>query len=143
MMTMSSDNLHALCSNLSKEINYMPWCYITRIKSLQRFVKRLQEKGHFEIGSNFNYSSIDEDDFLNFTHDPSHRLSDGEHPRPVFASFSSKKLLDCLEFMSLERSGSSFPINRKPTSSSRGAKGSTSSTRSSIDVSIASEEEAF
>ena len=114
-MTLSSDNLYALCSRLSKEINYVPWCDIERIRSLQRFVKYLQEKGCFEIGSNFDYSSIDEDDFLNFTCDPSNRLSDGKDPRPTFLPSSSRELLHFLESMCLEQDDPSLVTNGEPT----------------------------
>ena len=91
-------------------------CSILTIKSLQHFVKHLQENALFEIGSNFEYSSIDEDDYHNFTCNPSNWLSDGRDPRPTFSPSSSIKLLQFVESMCLQQDDSSLEINEEPTS---------------------------
>ena len=87
---------------------------IIGIKRLQHFLKHVQEKENYEIGANLDYSSIDEDDYLNFTHDPFNCLKDGEDPRPVFSSSTPGKLLDYLESIGIEFKHSSLSFNGGP-----------------------------
>ena len=114
---------------------------VWHIRILQLFLKHLQEKGCCEIGSNFDYSSIDEDDLFHFTENSYDWISNEVDIRPVFTSSPSRKLLDYLESISLERSDSSLPFNRKLTSSSCDTKLSTSLAHDYVDVSITSKEE--
>ena len=86
---------------------------------------------------------FEENDFVDFAE---HHLWDRSRkidPMPVFTSSPSKKMLDSLESISLERGDSSIPFNGKPTSSSIGTKRSISSAHDSIGVSITSGEETF
>ena len=68
IMTLSSKDLRTLHSHLDKKSNgILPMRNITRIKHLQRFLKNLQQRGNCEMGIDFDYYSIDEDDYLSFT----------------------------------------------------------------------------
>ena len=120
----------------------MSFCSILSINKLQFSLKNLQEKENYEIGKNVDYSSIDENDFADFTDyhfwDQSYKID----PRPIFTPSPSKKFIDYLESISLERGDSFFPF-KGGNSSSCVTKGSTSSVRGSIDASVASEEETF
>ena len=97
LLTLSSDNVCTLCSRLSMETNCVSWHNIADIECLQCVLKLHLEKGYCEIGANFDYSSIDEDYFRNFTHNPFNYLRDGKDHRPIFTSSPSRKLLDYLE----------------------------------------------
>ena len=66
LITLSHDNIRILDSSLSRKKNNGSSCSITSNKKLQLFFKYLQEKGIYEIGTSFDYSSIDEDDFHDF-----------------------------------------------------------------------------
>ena len=113
---------------------------IKSIKSIQFFLKHLQQRAHYEIGANFDYSSIDEDDFLNFTHDPSNWLINGLYPRPFSTSSTPRKLLDSLESIEIEFEHSSLPFNGESTPSLCVIKGCNSSAFDSINVYIACKE---
>ena len=72
LIILSSEDLRTIYAYLDKKTNFiLPMSNITGIKHLQRFFNHLQQIGHYEIGIGFDCSSIDENDFLNFTCDPS------------------------------------------------------------------------
>ena len=71
LLTLSYGNLRTIYSNLNRKTNIISIVNITRIRGLHFFLKHLQEKGCYESGANFYYSSIDEDDYREFTCDPS------------------------------------------------------------------------
>ena len=66
IITLSHDNLQSLYDNLKKKINSISFCSILSINKVQFFLKNLQEKVKYEIGANFDYSSIDENNFIGF-----------------------------------------------------------------------------
>ena len=141
LITTSCENLRTLYSNLSRKTNNISFCSILKIKKLRFFLKHFQEKGNYEIGANFDYSSIDDNGCFDFM---DHHFWDSNNetdPRPVSTFFPSRKLLDSLESKCLDYEGSSLPFNGEPASSSCDIKGCTSSASESINVSFTSREE--
>ena len=118
-------------------------CSILIINKLHFSLNHLQGKKNYEIGANFDCSSIDENDFFDFTCHHFWDLSRKIDPRPVFTCSPTRKFLDSSESISFECGDSSLPFNGDPISSSCGIKGSTSLASNYIDVSVTSEEETF
>ena len=54
----------------------------------------MQQKGNYGIGTNLDYSSIDEEDYHNSKHHSSNDLSSRSVSRPVFISSTPMNLLD-------------------------------------------------
>ena len=97
LITLCAENLRTFHSHLSRKTKSILWCSIMSIKRLQLFLKHLQQRGHYEIGTKFDYSSIDDNYFFNFLDHLSNDLRSGMDPRPVFISSTPVKLLDSLE----------------------------------------------
>ena len=127
LITISSDNRRTLHSNLIKKKNSISFFSLMSIKSLQFELKNLQQRGLYEIGANFDYSSMDEDNFLNFTRDPSNWLSNGSDARPILTALPSRKFLDSLKLIGIAFEISSLPFNGESTPYLFVIKGSTSS----------------
>ena len=134
-ITLSSDNLRTLYSHFNSKTNIISFCIIMGIKRLQLFLKHLQQRGHYEIGTNFDYSSIDENDLFKFSDYPSSNLSNKTDPRPVLTSYAPRKLLDSLESATIMFEDSYLLSNGDSTSSSPIIKGHTSSSSGSINFS--------
>ena len=84
------------------------------IKKLQFLLRHLQEKENYDIGVDFDCSSIDENYFFDFIDHHFWDLSRKIDARPVFTSFPSRKLLDSLESICLEYEHSSNPSMESP-----------------------------
>ena len=106
------------------------------IKILHFLLKHFQQRGLYEIGVNFDYYPIDENDLFNFLDHYPNVLSSEMDPRPVFTFPTSRKLLDSLESIGIEFEHSCLPFNEEPTYSSCVIRESTSFAPDSISASI-------
>ena len=86
VVLLSREEFRSTKSQTGKQAANLPSCLANGIKSLQFCLKHLQEKGSHSIDGNFNYSSIDQSDFMNFSCDPAtiSQMSSGAQidPRP-------------------------------------------------------------
>ena len=142
LISLYQDNLQALYENLKRKKNSISLWSILSIKKLQFFLKHLQEKEIYDIRPKFDYSSIDENDLVDFIDYHFWDWSRKIDTRHVLTSYPSRKLMCSLESIHLKWDDS-LPLNKKPASSVCGTKGSTSLESDSIDASIKSEEENF
>ena len=94
LIILSAEDLRKLYAQLDRKINNISRRNVTGIKKIQFFLKHLQQRGDYEIGPNFNYSSINENDFHNFKCHPFNDLSCGIDSRHIFLSSTPRKLLD-------------------------------------------------
>ena len=78
-----------ICSNVSRRLS-------SNVRSLQFYLKNLQEKGFFSFERDFNFSSINRSELRNFWMDPHDlsKISKGEDTRPIPPPEFSAKVFD-------------------------------------------------
>ena len=67
---LSQEELQSIKVQAHKKATKLTSYLANTIKSLKFYLKHLQEKGSHLIDGNFNYSYIDDSDFMNFRCDP-------------------------------------------------------------------------
>ena len=70
--------------------------FLVDVRSLQLYLKNLQEKGFFSFEREFNFSSIDRRDLFNFWAHPTNlvKLQIGEDARPIPPQGFASKVFD-------------------------------------------------
>ena len=97
LIILSAEYIRNLHAQLDRYTNNMLRRNITCINKLPLCLKYLQQRGDYESGTNFNNSSIHENEFHNFKCYPLNNLSSAIDSRTIFTFSTPKKLIDSFE----------------------------------------------